>query len=154
MRMRFPGPAWSRWPFWPLALVAVAVWLLAWGPCAAPWHTACFTNGGWGDHKHHYQGWITYLHSPVWLPPTSRAFTWPFTSSVMFTDSVPLAAILFKPLTRLLHLGDWQYLSALSLANGLLISGSCSPTPSAGAGSSSPTNPSSCTGCSCWASPG
>ncbi|MFN6338118.1 MAG: DUF6311 domain-containing protein [Cyanobacteriota bacterium] len=123
MRRRFPGPAWSRWPFWPLALVAVAVWLLAWGPCAAPWHTACFTNGGWGDHKHHYQGWITYLHSPVWLPPTSRAFTWPFTSSVMFTDSVPLAAILFKPLTRLLHLGDWQYLSALSLANGLLISG-------------------------------
>ena len=120
-----PRPAWARWPFWPLALLAVAVWLTAWGPCAAPWRTACFTNGGWGDYKFHYQGWISYLHSPVWLPPTSRAFTWPQTSSVMFTDSVPLAAIVFKPLTRLLRLGDWQYLSLLSLLNGLLISGCC-----------------------------
>lgn len=116
-------PDWARWPFWPLAVLALAVWLVAWGPCAAPWQTACFTNGGWGDYKHHYQGWISYLHGATWIPPTSRAFTWPDTSSVMFTDSVPLAAILFKPLTRLLRLGDWQYLSLLSLANGLLISG-------------------------------
>lgn len=116
---------WPRWPFWLLALLALAVWLTAWGPCAAPWQTACFTNGGWGDHKFHYQGWISYLHSGSWIPPTSRAFTWPHTSSVMFTDSLPLAAILLKPLTRLLRLGDWQYFSLASLANGLLISGCC-----------------------------
>ncbi|MEB3242533.1 MAG: DUF6311 domain-containing protein [Cyanobacteriota bacterium] len=115
----------GRWLFCALAFVAVAAWLTAWGPCAAPWQTACFTNGGWGDYKFHYQGWISYLHSAVWLPPTSRAFTWPHTSSVMFTDSVPLAAIVFKPLTRLLRLGDWQYFSLLSLANGLLVSGCC-----------------------------
>jgi hypothetical protein len=118
-----PAPLWASTAFWLLAAVAVAVWLTAWGPCAAPWRTACFTNGGWGDYKHHYQGWISYLHGNSWIPPTSRAFTWPLTSSVMFTDSVPLAAILFKPATRLLRLGDWQYLSLLSLANGLLISG-------------------------------
>lgn len=123
MRSPLPVPTWARWPFWPLAALAVAAWLTAWGPCAAPWETACFTNGGWGDYKYHYQGWISYLHSAGWIPPTSRAFTWPHTSSVMFTDSVPLAAIVFKPLTRLLRLGDWQYLSLLSLANGLLISG-------------------------------
>jgi hypothetical protein len=116
-------PAWARWPFWPLALLALAVWLTAWGPCAAPWQTACFTNGGWGDYKFHYQGWISYLHSAAWVPPTSQAFTWPHTSSVMFTDSLPLAAIVFKPLTRLLRLGDWHYFSLVSLANGLLISG-------------------------------
>ena len=117
------APLWASTAFWLLAGVAVAVWLTAWGPCAAPWRTSCFTNGGWGDHKFHYQGWISYLHGDSWIPPTSRAFTWPLTSSVMFTDSVPLAAILLKPPTRLLHLGDWQYLSLLSLANGLLISG-------------------------------
>jgi hypothetical protein len=116
---------WPFWPFWPLALLALAVWLTAWGPCAAPWQTACFTNGGWGDHKFHYQGWISYLHGATWIPPTSRAFTWPHTSSVMFTDSLPLAAILLKPLTRWLRLGDWQYFSLASLANGLLISGCC-----------------------------
>jgi hypothetical protein len=114
-----------RWPFWPLALLALAVWLTAWGPCAAPWETACFTNGGWGDYKAHYQGWISYLHSATWIPPNSRAFTWPNTSSVMFTDSLPLAAIVLKPLTRLLRLGDWQFFSLVSLANGLLISGCC-----------------------------
>lgn len=118
-----PGPLWASTPFWLLAAVAGAVWLTAWGPCAAPWRTACFTNGAWGDYKFHYLGWISYLHGSSWIPPTSRAFTWPLTSSVMFTDSVPLAAILLKPLTRLLQLGDWQYLSLLSLANGLLISG-------------------------------
>ncbi|MFM7269179.1 MAG: DUF6311 domain-containing protein [Cyanobium sp.] len=120
-------PLWARGPFWPLALLAVAVWLTAWGPCAAPWQTGCFSHGGWGDYKFHYQGWISYLHSDRWIPPTSRAFTWPETSSVMFTDSLPLAAIVFKPFTRLLRLGDWQYLSLLSLANGLLIAG-CSAT--------------------------
>jgi hypothetical protein len=114
-----------RWPFWPLALLALAVWLTAWGPCAAPWETACFTNGGWGDYKAHYHGWISYLHGATWIPPNSRAFTWPDTSSVMFTDSLPLAAIIFKPLTRLLRLGDWQFFSLVSLANGLLISGCC-----------------------------
>jgi hypothetical protein len=123
MRWRPRWPGWTRWPFWPLAALAVAVWLVAWGPCAAPWQTGCFTHGGWGDYKHHYQGWITYLRGESWIPPTSRAFTWPLTSSVMFTDSVPLAAILFKPLSRGLGLGDWHYLSLLSMANGLLVSG-------------------------------
>jgi hypothetical protein len=127
MRLRLPRPGWATGPFWLLAGLAVAVWLVAWGPCAAPWQTACFTNGDWGDYKFHYQGWISYLHSGGWIPPTSRAFTWPLTSSVMFTDSVPLAAIVFKPFTRLLRLGDWQYLSLLSLTNGLLICG-CSVT--------------------------
>ncbi|MFN9644006.1 MAG: hypothetical protein ACK6BG_02525 [Cyanobacteriota bacterium] len=125
MTRAFRCPAWARWPFWPLALLALAAWLTAWGPCAAPWETACFTNGGWGDYKSHYQGWISYLHGATWIPPTSRAFTWPHTSSVLFTDSLPLAAIVFKPLTLLLRLGDWQFFSLASLANGLLISGCC-----------------------------
>ena len=49
------------------------------------------------------------------------AFSWPDKSSVMFTDSIPLAAILFKPITLLFHLPDWQYFSLLSILNSILI---------------------------------
>jgi len=39
----------------------------------------------------------------------------------MFTDSIPLAAIVFKPITLFLHLPDWQYFSLLSVLNALVI---------------------------------
>ena len=109
-----------------LALIGAVITIIAWGPCFAPWNTACFTNGAWGDYKFHYQGWINYLHGPSWVPPYTLAFTWPQKSSVMFTDSIPIAAILAKPFTRILGLGDWQYFSALSLINSIIIAWSVS----------------------------
>ena len=109
-----------------LALIGVAVTIIAWGPCFAPWNTACFTNGEWGDYKFHYQGWINYLHGSSWVPPYTLAFTWPQKSSVMFTDSIPIAAVLAKPITRTLGFGDWQYFSALSLLNSLIVAWSVS----------------------------
>lgn len=113
-------------PFLLLALIGAAITIIVWGPCFAPWNTTCFTNGAWGDYKFHYQGWINYLHGPSWVPPYTLAFTWPLKSSVMFTDSIPIAAILAKPFTRILSLGDWQYFSALSLINSIVIAWSVS----------------------------
>jgi hypothetical protein len=48
MKPLAPTPLWTSPSFWLLAGVAVEVWLTAWDLCAAPWRTACFTNGGWG----------------------------------------------------------------------------------------------------------
>lgn len=101
-----------------VGLVACAV---AWGPCLAPWQVECFKIGDWGDYKFHYQGWISYLRGTTWMPPYLLSFSWPEKSSVMFTDSIPLAAIVFKPITLFLHLPDWQYFSLLSVLNALVI---------------------------------
>ena len=113
-------------PFLLLALFGAAVTIIAWGPCFAPWNTACFTNGEWGDYKHHYQGWINYLHGSSWIPPYTDAFTWPRKTSIMFTDSIPIAALIAKPFTRILNIKDWQYFSTLSLFNSVIIAWSVS----------------------------
>jgi hypothetical protein len=125
MRNPARGPARPRWLAWSLVALAVGVWLTAWGPCAAPWHTACFGRGGAANDWPGYQWWIRYLHSPAWIPSIHAAFPAPLATGGTGPDGVPLAAVLFKPLTRLLGLGNWQYFSLLSLANGLLISGCC-----------------------------
>ena len=104
-----------------LSLVGLIACAVAWGPCLAPWQVECFKLGDWGDYKFHYQGWISYLRGSSWVPPYLMAFSWPDKSSVMFTDSIPLAAILFKPITILFHLPDWQYFSLLSILNSILI---------------------------------
>ena len=103
-----------------LSFVGLIACAVAWGPCLAPWQVECFTLGDWGDYKHHYQGWISYLRGSSWVPPYLTAFSWPGKSSVMFTDSIPLAAILFKPVTLFFHLPDWQYFSLLSVLNSIL----------------------------------
>lgn len=104
-----------------LLLLSIIICFLAWGKCAAPWNVACFENGGWGDHKFHYQGWISYLRSSSYLPPYIYSFTWPEASSVMFTDSIPLASIIFKPITLLFGFGNWQFFSLLSILNSFLV---------------------------------
>jgi len=104
-----------------LSFVGLVACAVAWGPCLAPWQVECFKIGDWGDYKFHYQGWISYLRGPTWMPPYLLSFSWPDKSSVMFTDSIPLAAIVFKPITLLLHLPDWQYFSLLSVLNSLVI---------------------------------
>ena len=104
-----------------LIFLATLFWSIAWGPCAAPWNTDCFTNGDWGDYKHHYQGWISYLRGDYWLPPYQKAFTWPYLGSALTTDSIPIVALIAKPLTILFGIGNWQYFSLLSLFNLYLI---------------------------------
>ena len=104
-----------------LSFVGLIACAVAWGPCLAPWQVECFKLGDWGDYKFHYQGWISYLRGSAWVPPYLTTFSWPDKSSVMFTDSIPLAAILFKPITLLFRLPDWQYFSLLSILNSILI---------------------------------
>lgn len=116
----------SNKPFLVLSCIGVIITAVAWGPCLAPWNTACFTNGEWGDYKFHYQGWINYLHGQTWIPPYIHAFTWPYQSSVMFTDSIPAAAIIFKPITVAFGFKNWQYFGILSLLNSFVISWSAS----------------------------
>lgn len=104
-----------------LAMVGLLVCTVAWGDCLAPWKVTCFTSGSWGDYKFHYHGWISYLRGNSWIPPYISSFTWPHKSSAMFTDSIPIAAVIFKPVTLALRIPDWQYFSILSIANSLII---------------------------------
>lgn len=109
-----------------LSAVSICVSFIAWGSCLSPASVSCFQNGEWGDYKFHYQGWSSYYHGASWIPPYINSFTWPQRSSVMFTDSIPLAAILFKLIGRLLHLPVFNYFGILSILNGIVVSWSAS----------------------------
>jgi hypothetical protein len=94
----------------------VAVWRWLWGPCWNPLHTLCFTAPGDGDHLQHYYSWLAYARGGMasWLPPRFANWTWPEPVPLLFADPIPLAAILFRPLARLLQV-DFQYFSLFSL---------------------------------------
>ena len=66
------------------------------------------------DPAQHYLGWELFRRSPVHLPYIGANYNavYPFRTSVLFTDSLPLAALLFKLLggilpTRFQYFGWW-----------------------------------------------
>lgn len=99
-------------------IVLIACWRWLWGDCWNPFATSCFSAPGDGDHVQHYYGWLAYARSGLstWLPPRFPTWTWPIQVPLLFADPIPLAAILFAPLVRLLQI-DFQYFSLLSLVN-------------------------------------
>jgi hypothetical protein len=67
---------------------------------------------GWltGDWLTHFLGWHAFRHEPWTLPPGRiSSLAYPVGTSVGYTDSIPIAAILFKPFDRVLS-ADFQYL--------------------------------------------
>jgi hypothetical protein len=82
------------------------------------------------DWQMHFLGWHLFSHEPWHLPPGRivSAF-YPVGTSIAYTDSVPLAALLLKPWSRLLpdpfqYLGGWLLICfALQGAVGALVIG-------------------------------
>lgn len=102
---------------WPLtgALLGALIFLLLYGvrvldPTSVDW----ILNNPSPDPAQHYLGWELFRRSPVHLPYIGANYNavYPFRTSVLFTDSLPLAALLFKPLggilpTRFQYFGWW-----------------------------------------------
>ena len=102
---------------WPLtgALLGALIFLLVYGvrvldPTSVDW----ILNNPSPDPAQHYLGWELFRRSPVHLPYIGANYNavYPFRTSVLFTDSLPLAALLFKLLggilpTRFQYFGWW-----------------------------------------------
>lgn len=105
---------------WPLtgALLGVLVFLAVYGvrvldPTSVDW----ILNSLSPDPIQHYLGWELFRRSPVHLPYIGANYNavYPFRTSVLFTDSLPLAALFFKLLggilpTRFQYFGWWGLL--------------------------------------------
>lgn len=96
---------------WPLtgALLGVLVFLAVYGvrvldPTSVDW----ILNSLSPDPIQHYLGWELFRRSPVHLPYIGANYNavYPFRTSVLFTDSLPLAALFFKLLGGILPTGS------------------------------------------------
>jgi hypothetical protein len=70
-----------------------------------------------GDPATHWQGWQFFRNSPLWQWPlgANPDYGMEMGSSIVFTDSIPLLAFIFKPLTSFLpdtfqYMGLWLFL--------------------------------------------
>ena len=88
---------------WPLtgALLGALIFLLLYGvrvldPTSVDW----ILNNPSPDPAQHYLGWELFRRSPVHLPYIGANYNavYPFRTSVLFTDSLPLAALLYDTL--------------------------------------------------------
>jgi hypothetical protein len=78
------------------------------------------TNRDWlmlGDSAQHYLGWAFFRDTPLlqWPIGANQKLGLDFASSIVFTDSIPLAAFVFKPLNVVLpetfqYLGVWIWM--------------------------------------------
>ena len=93
-------------------------WAYMWGICANPFQVSCFKYAGMGDHLMSYLGWISYAKdtSTALFSRSFSGWTWPISSEILYTDSIPFLSITLKPLLRLIRI-DFQYFSIASLTN-------------------------------------
>lgn len=81
------------------------------------------TNTGWllqGDPAQHYLGWQFFrAESWQWPPGRIQGFNYPVGTTIVFTDSIPLLALLLKPFSTLLP-KEFQYFGLWILACYLL----------------------------------
>ncbi|MCR5303186.1 MAG: DUF6311 domain-containing protein [Lachnospiraceae bacterium] len=94
------------------AVLGAVIFILIYGVrILNPGYTDWLMNniGGGIDSAQHYLGWVFYRES-VWLSPPGMLNTiaWPIESSVIFTDSIPAFAFLFKILSPAIPAG-FQY---------------------------------------------
>ena len=108
-----------------LFIFLIAAWRWLWGSCWNPLEVACFQGPGEGDHLQHFYGWMAYAYGDPRLevPPVISNWSWPFNTPLLYTDSIPMAAILLRPVGRISGI-VFQYFSALSLIS-ILASGTC-----------------------------
>ncbi|HJD20696.1 MAG TPA: hypothetical protein H9915_02640 [Candidatus Gemmiger faecigallinarum] len=100
------------------ALVGAAFFLVLYGvQVLDPTNVDWILNSG-ADPSQHYLGWALYRNSEIRLPylGLSYATVYPYRVSVLYSDSIPLLALLFRPLATLLparfqYLGWWGLVS-------------------------------------------
>lgn len=98
------------------ALLGAIFFLLLYGVRVIdPTNTDWILNSG-PDPSQHYLGWELFRQSDVRLPflGMSYATVYPFRTSIIYTDSIPLLALLFKAIGALLP-GRFQYLGIWGL---------------------------------------
>ena len=91
--------------FWLGALLGAAVFLLVYGLAPLDVANDAFCRGGYieKDIQQHYAGWLFYRSSaPGWPLGVTQAINAPQGVSVAYTDSIPLLAVLCRPLAAAL----------------------------------------------------
>ena len=103
------------WPLWVSIALAIAAFFWVVGPLALNPQNLAWLDGGF-DPTQHYLGWAFFRNSawsfPLGLNP---AFGMDISSSIVYSDSIPLLAFLFKPFSALLpetfqYFGLWLLL--------------------------------------------
>ena len=99
------------------ALAGIAFFFRSFGfALLDPTHIDWLLNGDWGQH---YSGWEVFRSAPwSWPPGTVPALLYPVGSSIVYTDSLPLLALLLKPFDALLphpfqYIGLWLLVSCM-----------------------------------------
>ena len=103
--------------FWLGALLGAAVFLLVYGLAPLDIANDAFCRGGYieKDIQQHYAGWLFYRSSaPGWPLGVTQAINAPQGVSVAYTDSIPLLAVLCRPLAAALG-GTFQYFGWFTL---------------------------------------
>ncbi len=97
------------------AILSILVFILFYGVgCINPSNTDWLMVGG--DLSQHYLGWKVYRHSSWQFPfGMMNNIAYPFSESIMFTDSIPLFALIFKVFNPILpkrfqYFGLWGML--------------------------------------------
>lgn len=103
--------------FWLGALLGAAVFLLVYGLAPLDVANDAFCRGGYieKDIQQHYAGWLFYRSSALgWPLGVTQAVNAPQGISVAYTDSIPLLAVLCRPLAAALG-GTFQYFGWFTL---------------------------------------
>lgn len=98
-----------------------------------PSHVTWLLREDWGQH---YSGWAMFRATPwTWPPGLMPSVAYPVGTSIVYTDSLPLFALLFKPFSPLLpenfqYIGLWIFVSATMLGGfSALLVRRCSTNP-------------------------
>ncbi len=110
--------------FWGGFIIGALLFLLIYGPGVLN-----FTYDGWifkvqdPDIHQHYLGWCHFRRSPWFFPPgLMDSLSYPHRMSILWTDSIPLLAIIFKCFSAVLP-GTFQYFGMYGLLSFCLTGG-------------------------------
>ncbi len=80
-----------------LIVTSLIISYITWGICALPWDLSCYSpDGSYGDRLMHQGGFLAYLQENNLIPPSTNSLTYPFYSSLVYSDSIPLFGIISK----------------------------------------------------------
>ena len=99
------------------AALGTVVFLLVYGLAPLDVANDAFCRGGFieKDIQQHYAGWLFYRHSALsWPLGVTQDVNYPSGVSVAYTDSIPLLAVLCRPLAAALG-GTFQYFGCFTL---------------------------------------
>lgn len=118
-------------PYWAMILMAAAIasgiFIIIYGVDILNVENDSWLYNSGGDLSAHYLGWLYYRDAPWQFPiGLQEGITYPYSFSIVYMDSIPIAALLFKLLSPLLP-KTFQYFGIYGLFTFVLqgIIGSC-----------------------------